>query len=525
MSPDAPTHEPGRDARATAIIDMGSNSFRLVVYHWMPGGWFRLVDEIREAVRLSEGQTDGRLQPRALARAAHAADLYAAYCDAAGIDHIDAVATSAVRDATNQDEALDALSAGGRLPVRVLSEDDESRYGYLAAVNGSTVADGWFLDIGGGSLQVGRIERRHLTNSMSAALGAVRLTEAFLTGDQQSGKEAAALRKHVRKQLTTHDWIGGGGRMVGIGGAIRTLAVMEQRRAEAPFINPDGHRMTRDALGETIDLLTSLPVAERRGLQGLRSDRADIILAAALAIDEAMATAGCERLEVTAQGLREGVFFEHYLRDEVPPLLPDVRRTSVLNAGLQFEFDRRHAEQVARVALAAFDETARLGLHRGDSMEREVLWTAAMLHDVGVLVDYSAHHRHSEYLVLNTGLPGYDHHELAMIACMLRGHRKGVPSLKKVYGSLVREDDDARYLRGVALLRLSEQLERAKAGQIRELRCRLEDDELVITVGCEGDPSLPLWSGMAERQHVERAFGVTMRLESASGIEVPERPS
>ncbi len=499
----------GRE-RSIAVIDMGSNSFRLVVFRWVPGRWFRMVDEIRESVRLSEGQTDGRLRRRALARAEHAALLYAAYCRAAGIDVVDAVATSAVRDAANQREALEALTSSG-LRVRVLSEADEARYGYLAAANGTTIRDGWFLDIGGGSLQIGRIAGRLLVNSMSAPLGAVRLTEAFLTGDQRSKSEVAALRKHVRATLAAHKWMEGGGRIVGIGGAVRTLAVMEQRRTGAPFVNPDGHRISREALGETIEALLALPVDQRRGLGGLRSDRADIILAAALAIDEAMAVLGCRRMDVTAQGLREGVFMEHYLAGQEPPLLEDVRRTSVLNAGARFAFEREHAEQVADVALMAFDETARLGLHPGDSGEREVLWAAAMLHDVGVLVDYSAHHRHSEYLSLNTSLPGFNHRELALIASMLRGHRKGVPSLDP-YASLLRASDEKAYRRGVAMLRLAEQLERAKAGQVRSLHCAIDDGALEVTVRCAGDPSLALWSAAAESPHIERAFGMPLRL-------------
>lgn len=510
--------------RTTAIIDMGSNSFRLVVFAWTPGGTFRMVDEIREAVRLSEGQTDGVLQERALARAEHAAQLYAAYCEASGITHIDAVATSAVRDAANQPEALRALSAGGRLPVRVLSEEDEARYGYLAAVNGTTLGDGWCLDIGGGSLQIGRVTDRLLARTMSAPLGAVRLTEAFLTGTQRAKREAAALRKHVRRTLSAHPWIEGGGPMVGIGGAVRTLAVMEQRRRGAPFLNPDGHRISREALAETIDALMALPVQKRRGLPGLRSDRADIILAAALAVDEAMAVVGSRRLDVSAQGLREGVFMEHFLAPRNPPLLHDVRRTAVMNAGARFGFEREHAQQVARVALMGFDETARLGLHAGDTAERELLWTAAMLHDVGTLVDYSAHHRHSEYLALNTGLPGYNHRELAIIASMVRGHRKGVPALDP-YASLLRSGDDRTYRRGVALLRLAEQLERAKAGQVLGLRCELSDGALSVTVGCAGDPSLALWSALEEGPAMERAFGMPMRLAADNGVRVSPRPT
>jgi len=500
--------------RTRAVIDMGSNSFRLVIYRYVPGHWFRLVDEIREPVRLSEHVIDGRIGPAALARAERAAHLYAAYCDAAGIHTVDVVATSAVRDAVNQREVLDVLSVG-RLAVRVLSAEQESWYGYLGVVNGSTLADGWFVDLGGGSVQVGRVDGRRLTRSMSAPLGAVRLTEAFLTGDQRDAKQIAALRTHVRKALKAYEWIGGNGRIVGIGGALRTLAVMQQRAARGPLIDPNGHRMSRAALAATIDQLTALPASQRYRLAGLRPDRGDIILAAALTIDEVMRAVGSDVLEVCGQGLREGVFLEHYLAPADPPLLPDVRRCSVINAAESFGFEREHAEQIARVALMGFDATAAVGLHPGDPEERELLWAAAMLHDVGVLVDYSAHHRHSEYLVLNAGLPGFLHREIALISSMVRGHRKGIPSLE-AYRAILEPGDEEIFDRGVALLRLAEQLERAKAGQVRDLRCRLTESGLEFEVDCVGDPSLAVWSAEQEAEFLERVFGHRVDLIGAA---------
>ena len=258
------TNAQGPIERTHAVIDMGSNSFRLVVYRYSPGRWFRLVDEIREPVRLSAGTVDGVITPAALARASRAAQLYAAYCDAAGIDTVDVVATSAVRDAANQGHVLEALTAG-RLRVRVLTAEQEAWYGYLGAVNGTTLDDGWFMDLGGGSMQVGRVDDRRLTRSMSVPLGAVRLTERFLTGDQRNPKEITALRRHVRERLAEFTWIGGDGHLVGIGGALRTLAVMQQRAARGPMGDPNGHLMTRDALSETIAALTDCPCRSARG--------------------------------------------------------------------------------------------------------------------------------------------------------------------------------------------------------------------------------------------------------------------
>ena len=266
------------------------------------------------------GSPTGGIAPVALARAERAAHLYAAYCDAAGIHTVDVVATSAVREAANQREVLDVLSIG-RLAVRVLSAEQEAWYGYLGVVNGSTLADGWFVDLGGGSMQIGRVDARRLTRSMSAPLGAVRLTEAFLTGDQRDAKQIAALRAHVRTVLESYDWIGGNGRIVGIGGALRTLAVMQQRAERGPLIDPHGHRMSRQALAATIDALIELPAGQRSRLPGLRADRADIILAAALTDRRGHAGGRIRR----PRGLRPGP-----ARGRVPGALPRPRRPAAV---------------------------------------------------------------------------------------------------------------------------------------------------------------------------------------------------
>lgn len=501
--------------RLLGVIDMGSNSFRLVVYRHEPGRWFRLVDEIREPVRLSEGVRDGRIGAAALARGARAAHLYAAYCASAGVERIDAVATSAVRDAVNQAEVVRALSAEGRLPVRVLSEEQEARYGFLGAVNATTVTEGWFLDIGGGSLQVGRVENRRLVRSVSRPLGAVRLTEAFLSGDQRSRPEMKALRRHVCAVLSEVGWIGDGdGRLVGVGGAIRTMAVMHQRITRHPFIDPQGYRLSRPDMQRLLDEITALPASNRTRLPGLKADRADIILAAALAVDEVLGLTGARRMEVCAHGLREGVMYEHHLGG-AEPLIGDVRRTAVMNAAQRFGYMRRHSDHVAHLAMAAFDGTARLGLHPGDPTERELIWAAAILHDVGVLVDYSSHQRHSEYLVLNAGLPGFDHREVAIIASLVRGHRKGPPTLAGME-RVTREGDAELVRRGGAVLRLAEQIDRSRTEDVSDLVCRLTDDgALEIGLVCDGDPTLALWSGEREADMVERAFGRPLRLVAA----------
>jgi exopolyphosphatase/guanosine-5'-triphosphate,3'-diphosphate pyrophosphatase len=300
--------------RRTAVIDLGSNSFRLVVYDWQPGGPWTITDEIREPVRISAGMAeDGVLRPDAIERALAACEVFASFCGGAGIDDVLPVGTSAIRDAANRGELLELIAARTGLRVRVLSGAEEAHYGYLAVVNSTTLADGFALDMGGGSIQVSRVEDRQLREAQSLPLGAVRVSERFLPGEEADARGMERLREHVAGELERFAWWEGGGRLVGIGGAIRNLAAAARKRRGESGSGIQGFVLTADVLDDLIGLLAARPASKRGKLPGIKRDRGDVILGAALVLATAMESGGFGALEATEAGLREGLFFERFL--------------------------------------------------------------------------------------------------------------------------------------------------------------------------------------------------------------------
>ncbi len=194
-----------------------------------------------------------------------------------------------------------------------------------------------------------------------------------------------------------------------------------------PELGVQGFVIEREALSELVARLAALTPAERAKVPGIKYARADLILAGAVVVESVLELGGFPALEVTEAGLREGVFFARHLNGD-PPLFDDVRRSSVLNLAAQYHVDHAHTEHVSKLALGLFDDLAAAGLHPGDARERELLWAACVLHDIGMSVDYDDHHKHSRYLVLNSGLPGFDQREVAIIAQAVRFHRKGMPT-------------------------------------------------------------------------------------------------
>ena len=483
-----PGGEPERE-RMAAVIDLGSNSWRLVIFAYVPGASWRRVGELQEPVRIAEGlSASGSLKPDAIARGLETLEMFGRYLAARGVapGSVDAVATSAIRDAANGADLLAVAQERTGLSISVLSAEEEARLGYVAAVNSTTLADGVVLDLGGGSLQLTSVAGRQAQRFASWPLGAVRVTEQLLPSSRApSRKQLKQARAAIRERLAEAEWLGGGGRLVGMGGAVRNLAAAAQGATGAGI---QGYVLERARLGELVAELAKLP-ASRRALPGIKAGRADIVLAAALVLEQVVEHGGFDGIEVTRAGLREGVFFSRRLLGGAAPLLADVRVASIRNLALQVDADITHADHVARLALQLHDSLVAEGVVKPSPDERALLWAAALLHDVGMSIGYDGHPDHAHYLILQTGLPGYGPHEVARIAEIVRHHRKGSP-------------DDGLVARCALLLRLAEQLDRGQDQAVRE--ARLVAERRVLRLKLRGDDRLARWS--LERRLSDGAF-------------------
>ena len=501
-----------------AVIDLGSNSFRLVVF--MAGdGWWKRTDEIHEPVRIGEGMQDsGVLGEQPMRRALATLDVFAHFCRASGLDAdaVDAVATSAIREAENAPAFLARAGECFGMPIRVLSREQEARYGYLAAVNSTTLSDGCVLDLGGGSMQLVRVAGRVARESGSWLLGTVRMSERFLPPNGPARRrQLTELGEHLAEQLDGAGWLaaagaGPGARLVGIGGTVRNLAAAAQRAAGLPSNGVQGMVIEAGALDELVERLAALPAAERASVPGIKPARSDLILAGALVVQGVLRAGGFTALETTEAGLREGVFFERLLGEQAavaerPPLFADVRRASVANMAAQYHVDGEHTQHVAALALGMFDELAGLGLHDGDAHERELLWAACMLHDIGMSIDYDDHHKHSRYLILNGGLAGFTPLETAIIAQAARYHRKGMPAPGPM-AALFGDGDAERLDRLAALLRLAEDLERSRDQLVRGTSVELSNGTVELRLDVDGESAVPRWAAGRERELFARAF-------------------
>ena len=502
-----------------AVIDLGSNTARVVVIGATPGHALRLEDEIREVVRLRQGMSAGRLAEESMARALFTLRLFKRFCNGYGVQQIIASATSAVREARNGADFVQRVKREVGLSLHVLDGEREAYYATLGALNEVPFANGYVVDIGGGSAQISEVCDRRFLQGGSLPLGALALSEEFRTGDEFSPDQRQAVQDYIDNHLDSIDWLQErklkkDQSLVGLGGTIRNLAKMEAARSNYPLNTLHGFTLSRQSVAESVQQLAELPLAERRKLPGLNSDRADIILPGAMVIQIIMARLAAERLTISVNGLREGLFFEHFWDHLTYPVVADVRGFSVLNMARVYRYQKSHALHVRFLAGRLFSQLA--PLHGYGPGERELLDSAALLHDLGSVIAYQDHHKHSMMLVTNSGLPGFTPRETAIVALLTRFHRKGTPTIKG-FELLLTEDDRLLVTRMAAILRLAEYLERGRSANVDDIVVTWDDATLRLTLIADDYPAVELWE--AERNALslmESAFGRSVVFESTA---------
>ena len=500
--------------RRTAVIDLGSNSARVIVMNGIAGWSYHLEDEIREIVRLREGLTRDGLAPDAMQRGLITLRLFRQFCQSLGVDHIIATATSAVREAANGAQFLAQVEAETGLQLRILDGDEEARYGVLGALGATDLQDGVVVDIGGGSAQVSQVRGRRFIQGQALTLGALALTERFIQSDPIGKDERRAVQSEIERQLDGVPWLHDGREpIVGLGGTIRNLAKIEAARQKFPLPNIGGFQLTANSLDETIAELCELPLEKRREISGLSRDRADIILPGALVIREITKRLDQDELTISGAGLREGLFFEEFWRDLPYPVAPALREFSILNLARFFDYQSSHAEHVKFLSGRLFDQLQ--PLHELGALERQWLMAAATLHDIGTAIRYDGHHKYSQLLIASNGLPGFAPRETAIIALLTRYHRKGTPDGGE-FESLLQKGDEQKLRQLAALLRLSEYLERGRSGVVRDVQVKFDKKQLTLTLVAQ-NAEVELW--VARRSGIElmeAAFEREVVLQSAS---------
>ncbi|NMB47198.1 MAG: Ppx/GppA family phosphatase [Firmicutes bacterium] len=497
-----------------AIIDMGSNSVRLIIMDIGPEGEYHQMENVKETVRLVENTTaDGSLHPKAQDHAVEALSFFARLCDVRRVDKIIAVATAAVRRAPNRDEFLMRLRRETGIDVRMLTGEEEADLDYIGIVNTVAPETGLIVDVGGGSTKLLGYRNRLKEASATLPFGIVTLTDRFLSTDQIDPTSLAELEAFLTGEFGGLAWLSEYDKIVALGGTARTLARIDRRRrAYKPDIT-HGYQMQAEAVHSIYQRITNLDLEGRCRIPGMSLERADVIVAGIAVINQLVEVTGIEQLITSRSGLRDGLLFHYLSRETQDPILPSPLMHSVDNLIHYYNIEGSHVRHVSNLALSLFDQLR--PIHGLDTYERRLLIVASLLHDIGVAVNQENHYKHTFYMILNARINGLTHRELVTCAFVAASHERyylqGVREYLEPAGPLHR--GDARRIMLLALvLRLAKSFDRGSSGVVEAVKVEYDDQAIRIHLKIGGKARLETQAAMAHASDCKALLGRELQI-------------
>ncbi|MFD1177004.1 Ppx/GppA family phosphatase [Paenibacillus puldeungensis] len=495
------------------IIDIGSNSIRLAIYETTSQGEYRLVNENKESARLSEKITsDGVLEKRDILSIVPILVQFRDICRVYGCQKIRVAATAAIRNASNADQIVELLTEKTDLQVELLSGEQEAYFGFVGVVGGMEMDDGFIIDIGGGSTEITLFRDRKLLRSISLPLGAVNAQLKFGDKDSWTTSEVEGLKSEIERMLAGVRWVTAHPELplIGLGGTIRTLGKLNQRKQKYPLRVAHHYKLERESIESFADTLPYMPLEKRKRIDGLSKTRSDIIVPGTIILQMVFSHIGASHCLVSGTGIREGLLLD-MLGIGVPSpseVLP--RQTRSLLA-FHNVAPMAHFEQVSHFAKQLYDlmvdETEEPGT-------RKLITTAAMLYKIGSGIRYHQYDKHTMYWLMNAPLGALNHREVVLCGSIVdyvtnHGKRMGTSE----YRSLLQERDTELISKLGTLLELAIALDISETQCIQSMNAKHEHGALLLKLKCRSQAYLETRQLEAAAKNFKKIWGIKLEWE------------
>ena len=516
----AASHLTGESLRIAAV-DVGSNSIHMVVAQIDPDGGVTTLWRLKEPTGLGRLTFPSRrISVDAMGRALATLARFKHAARSKSAEKVVAVATSAVREATNGGDLIERARRELGLPIRVVSAREEARLIYLGIRHGGCFGDApdeprLAVDIGGGSVEfiVGTTERAMLLESRK--LGAARMTARFVKSDPPTKEEIEKLRSHYDRELTPLvEQIAAIGptALVGTSGTLENIARLCGSPSAGDNGTPATPQIDLKKLDKLAERLLKTTSEQRAAMPDLDDGRKDQIVAGVLLVQSLMhklrEAGGHKRMGICGSALREGILMDYVHRKQpsmrVRREVPDPRRRSVLDLCRRCEWHKGHSEQVTRLTLRLFDELREL--HDLGQADREMIEYAALMHDVGWHIGRKKHHKHSAYLIRHGKLRDFSPEEVLTMANIARYHRKALPKKShELYAKLAGRSRRVVDV-GASLLRIADGLDRSHGEVVRDVSAKVRPGQITLSLDVRGDAELEVWGARRKADLAERTF-------------------
>ncbi|PQP80946.1 Ppx/GppA family phosphatase [Paenibacillus sp. PCH8] len=491
------------------IIDIGSNSIRLVIYELDHDGAYRIIHEDKYAARLSNVvEPDGTILRHSLDNAITVLRQFKATCEAYQTKLIRAAATAAIRNAVNVTLIIEWLETDTGLTIECVSGDREAYYGFLGVTQSIDLEDGYVVDIGGGSTEITVFRDRKRLHSISLPIGAVNSHARYGGEDQWTEENVTALCNDVIQALRGQDWIHDhpGLPLIGLGGTMRTLAKVEQKRVQYSLPVTHHFEISEEAMENIARSLPHLTSAQRKKVPGLAKDRADIIVPGVLILRTIFRLIQGDCYVVSGAGLRDGLLRDFLASGQ--PVVPDALKDSIRNF-LHFgpPVPKKHLHRVHQDALTLYTALQDAPPEQADA---RILYASSMLHLAGQQINYFRYTQHSAYWIMNASIYGLSHRETILSAIAADYHpKRRTPQLLSKHQDILKDSDEQHAHRLGSLLCVVKAINRAES--IVAIEATKENDSLLVKFTCTAEPLLELSDLEEAVKDMQEAWGVTLR--------------
>lgn len=492
-----------------AVIDIGSNNARLVIVNIYDNGSFRIVDELKEPVRLiADMAQDNIIRPRRIQQLIKTLIMFKRLCAANGVTEIIAVLTAAVRRAANQRSFLDEIYAATGINLTLLTGEQEAIYVYQGVINSMDIDAGVIMDIGGGTVELVHFEKRQIRNVACLPFGTLTLTEQFGTGDKVNAEQMEAIEAFIKEKIAELPWMEAIANlpMIGVGGSYRNIGKVVRRKKKYSLELAHNYHMTTDEVKSVYNGVMKMDLDSRMKIKGLSNERADIFLSALAAITTTLDHINCTDVYVSCAGLREGIIYEYLEPQLAVKPVPSALEFSLRNLSGLYNENEEHAQRVAQLALSMFEQLRQL--HKLPNSYARIVKAAGVLHDMGQRIRYFDHQRHTFYMMLNCNLYGFNHHDRLLAAFVAEFHRKEEPKKDYLkYSDIISGEDIETINRLGVLLRIAESFDRCMSGVVSNVSCDILGDSVIIKTNASTDAVLEIKDALTSSLIFKKAYG------------------
>lgn len=513
------------EKESVAVIDIGTNTFHLLITEVNAEGEFYVKHKFKEMVKLGEGGIDTDIIADApFQRGLNALNIFSQYIQQHKCNRIIAFATSAIRTAKNGKDFIDKVYEQTGIEIKVINGNEEAALIYEGVRNGIQLSNQepvLIMDIGGGSVEFIVANSLHPLLLRSLKLGASRIYETFKPSDPMTPQQITLIENYYYQELKSlFEEVKEFGvkKIIGTSGAFETIGIMiayQKGDILSASGNINGYRFFTDQFWNIYQLLINSNREQRLQIQGMDKQRVDLINVAAILIATVQKYLNIEQFIVSTYALKDGIFYTH-LGSKVHGIgassasEKSLREKSIYSLCKKFHCTEKHTEKVLQLALSLFEQTKEL--HWYGDLEKELLTYSALLHDVGYFIHRSGHHKHGQYIIMNSQLPGFSNDELLLIGNIVRYHRKSLPSKEHPYFNVLTPEHKTMVKKLAAFLRIADHLDKGHRGLVQKLKVYCYPQTVNIEVIANEDITPELEAANKEKALFEDAFKVKLSL-------------